>query len=71
VTDEQARSILQDSEAWIDWDDVQGKPSWGELTIGLNGYFTADQLLAILHFALPGSAMADHANPQSLNRGRP
>jgi len=50
MTDDEARSILSDCEAWIDWDDEQHKPVWSE-TIGLNGYFTADQLRAVLHFA--------------------
>ena len=58
MTDDEARLILNGNEAWIDWDEDRQQPLWSEATIGLNGYFTADQLLAILHFASPRAAMA-------------
>jgi hypothetical protein len=58
MTDDEARAILKGrmTGSWINWNDSKDCPHWdsqGEPMITLDGEFTEQQLLAVLHFKKP------------------
>lgn len=55
MTDDEARAILKHA-GWIAWDEEKDCPNWRDYgvnapSITLDGDFTKEELLAILHFA--------------------
>lgn len=49
MTDEEARNTLVGGISWVGWHD--SKPDWRGGEIVLDGAFTKQDLLALLHFA--------------------
>ncbi|QTO46383.1 hypothetical protein [Burkholderia latens] len=50
MTDEEARKILKNCNEWITWDERNDIPDWSGGEVVLDGFFTAEELHAILHF---------------------
>lgn len=51
MTDDEARETLRKSSAWVEWDDETHKPHWAGCTVHLDGYFSIEDLQALLHFS--------------------
>jgi hypothetical protein len=59
MTDDEALAILRAVDGfggWVDWDSENDRPDWihwgdAKATLKLDGDFTVDELLALIHFA--------------------
>lgn len=60
MTDDEARAVIRNgSLGWILWDDERDAPCWDGRSVQLDGCFSSEELLAILHFTPHASDAAE------------